>query len=617
MKFRTMATGLALALLTLPAPVAHAGQGEIILAQADADTMQKFNELVADTRPVSTLTDKELSARLTLIPKLLANKDLAKPQVRQLRKMAKEAREESKNRRLAKKEADKTKKQEEASGQDVTEAEQQPSAPAAPAAKTDDAKTAEPQTTQKPAAEELKAESEEAKQEQPPAPFDPNAESAAMKFLTDTANVDRMTAAELKIRIRQGRSILKNASTPQSLVPQLRERQRAMRLALESGGNTGQQPSADQQPGAGQQQSTANQQQQPAPGAPAAADMGQRAQTILSDARPSTSLSTADLQERLRETRQVLAARNLAGPVANQLRGKLDSDRTEFRRRKAAEQGQNGTGGNKGQVVQLQSDEFYLKDVRRPETLKTPELERRVLVMRIAVVDTRYPADQRNFWRQMIEADRAVLHRRALDERRRREAEWRQRRDSGNLNIAINIDLGPGDDGYGRPRPIYLAEADDRDVERYLAAAPARPPARRYTIDEVRTMPEVRQTMPAVEIDTIKFGFNEDFVREEALDDLDRVGEAIEKILTAHPGEVFLVEGHTDAVGSDEYNLDLSRRRADSVKKALATYYNIDARNIETAGYGEQFLRIQTEEAEEENRRVTIRRATPLVGEAG
>jgi outer membrane protein OmpA-like peptidoglycan-associated protein len=390
-----------------------------------------------------------------------------------------------------------------------------------------------------------------------------------------------------------------------------------MRLALESGGNTGQQPSADQQPGAGQQQSTANQQQQPAPGAPAAADMGQRAQSILSDARPSTSLSTADLQERLRETRQVLAARNLAGPVANQLRGKLDSDRTEFRRRKAAEQGQNGTGGNKGQVVQLQSDEFYLKDVRRPEALKTPELERRVLVMRIAVVDTRYPADQRNFWRQMIEADRAVLHRRALDERRRREAEWRQRRDSGNLNIAINIDLGSGDDGYGRPRPIYLAEADDRDVERYLAAAPARPPARRYTIDEVRTMPEVRQTMPAVEIDTIKFGFNEDFVREEALDDLDRVGEAIEKILTAHPGEVFLVEGHTDAVGSDEYNLDLSRRRADSVKKALATYYNIDARNIETAGYGEQFLRIQTEEAEEENRRVTIRRATPLVGEAG
>jgi outer membrane protein OmpA-like peptidoglycan-associated protein len=617
MKFRTMATGLALALLTLPAPVAHAGQGEIILAQADADTMQKFNELVADTRPVSTLTDKELSARLTLIPKLLANKDLAKPQVRQLRKMAKEAREESKNRRLAKKEADKTKKQEEASGQDVTEAEQQPSAPAAPAAKTDDAKTAEPQTTQKPAAEELTAESEEVKQEQPPAPFDPNAESAAMKFLTDTANVDRMTAAELKIRIRQGRTILKNASTPQSLVPQLRERQRAMRLALESGGNTGQQPSADQQPGAGQQQSTASQQQQPAPGAPAAADMGQRAQSILSDARPSTSLSTADLQERLRETRQVLAARNLAGPVANQLRGKLDSDRTEFRRRKAAEQGQNGTGGNKGQVVQLQSDEFYLKDVRRPEALKTPELERRVLVMRIAVVDTRYPADQRNFWRQMIEADRAVLHRRALDERRRREAEWRQRRDSGNLNIAINIDLGSGDDGYGRPRPIYLAEADDRDVERYLAAAPARPPARRYTIDEVRTMPEVRQTMPAVEIDTIKFGFNEDFVREEALDDLDRVGEAIEKILTAHPGEVFLVEGHTDAVGSDEYNLDLSRRRADSVKKALATYYNIDARNIETAGYGEQFLRIQTEEAEEENRRVTIRRATPLVGEAG
>jgi outer membrane protein OmpA-like peptidoglycan-associated protein len=121
--------------------------------------------------------------------------------------------------------------------------------------------------------------------------------------------------------------------------------------------------------------------------------------------------------------------------------------------------------------------------------------------------------------------------------------------------------------------------------------------------------------MPAIEIDTIKFGFNEDFVREEALEALDEVGEAIEKILAAHPGEVFLVEGHTDAVGSDQYNLELSKRRAESVRQALTTYYNINPRNLEIAGYGEAYLRIQTVEAEEENRRVTIRRATPLVGE--
>ena len=76
-----------------------------------------------------------------------------------------------------------------------------------------------------------------------------------------------------------------------------------------------------------------------------------------------------------------------------------------------------------------------------------------------------------------------------------------------------------------------------------------------------------------------------------------------------------MIEGHTDAVGSNAANLSLSRQRAVAIKKALNTYYVIPSANLRTVGYGERFLKIPTSEAEEENRRVSIARATELIGE--
>ena len=79
--------------------------------------------------------------------------------------------------------------------------------------------------------------------------------------------------------------------------------------------------------------------------------------------------------------------------------------------------------------------------------------------------------------------------------------------------------------------------------------------------------------------------------------------------------EVFLVEGHTDAVGDDASNLDLSQRRAEAIKQALTQYYAINPENLRTVGYGERYLKVPTQEPEEENRRITIRRITPAIGE--
>jgi outer membrane protein OmpA-like peptidoglycan-associated protein len=76
---------------------------------------------------------------------------------------------------------------------------------------------------------------------------------------------------------------------------------------------------------------------------------------------------------------------------------------------------------------------------------------------------------------------------------------------------------------------------------------------------------------------------------------------------------MFLIEGHTDAVGSDESNLVLSDRRAESVARLLSDRFGVPPENLVTQGYGERYLKIQTQAAEPLNRRVTVRRITPLV----
>ncbi len=94
---------------------------------------------------------------------------------------------------------------------------------------------------------------------------------------------------------------------------------------------------------------------------------------------------------------------------------------------------------------------------------------------------------------------------------------------------------------------------------------------------------------------------------------LRKVADAMHKVLQKDPGETFFIEGHTDAVGSDRSNLVLSDKRAESVASLLTEVYDIPAENLVTQGYGERFLKIRTQVAEQENRRVTIRRVTPLV----
>lgn len=83
--------------------------------------------------------------------------------------------------------------------------------------------------------------------------------------------------------------------------------------------------------------------------------------------------------------------------------------------------------------------------------------------------------------------------------------------------------------------------------------------------------------------------------------------------IEANPREVFLIEGHTDAVGDAAYNLALSDRRAESLALALNEYFNVPVENMVIQGYGEQFLKVQTQTDERANRRATVRQITDLL----
>ncbi|MFC1843606.1 OmpA family protein [Thermodesulfobacteriota bacterium] len=81
----------------------------------------------------------------------------------------------------------------------------------------------------------------------------------------------------------------------------------------------------------------------------------------------------------------------------------------------------------------------------------------------------------------------------------------------------------------------------------------------------------------------VEFDFDKTDVKDQYNADLEKVA----NLLTAYPKTDVELEGHTDSIGTDEYNMDLSNRRAASVKKELVEKYNIDASRISTRGYGE------------------------------
>lgn len=100
----------------------------------------------------------------------------------------------------------------------------------------------------------------------------------------------------------------------------------------------------------------------------------------------------------------------------------------------------------------------------------------------------------------------------------------------------------------------------------------------------------------------VEFDFDKDEVKFPFHDDIEKVA----NLLKAYPKTDAELEGHTDSIGTEEYNMGLSRRRAESVKKYLIETFGIEESRISTIGYGESMPvdTNDTEEGRQNNRRV-------------
>jgi len=166
------------------------------------------------------------------------------------------------------------------------------------------------------------------------------------------------------------------------------------------------------------------------------------------------------------------------------------------------------------------------------------------------------------------------------------------------------------------PREQYIVETsrirDPRLIREALLAPPVERVERRYSLEEIRTSKRIRDKVRRIDLNTITFDFGSAAISPSQFESLSVLGETLEDLLRENPDELFLIEGHTDAVGSDPDNLILSDRRAEAVAVVLSSNFEIPPENLITQGYGEQYLKVQTEAAERENRRVTIRNITEL-----
>lgn len=107
----------------------------------------------------------------------------------------------------------------------------------------------------------------------------------------------------------------------------------------------------------------------------------------------------------------------------------------------------------------------------------------------------------------------------------------------------------------------------------------------------------------------VHFAFDSAVVRDSDLVVLGQIAEVIKRV---YPTALVTIEGFADPAGSAQYNLALSRRRADAVRQVMIDRFGLPVGQFRSVGYGEQFVRQVSPGARRddpgalENRRVTF-----------
>jgi outer membrane protein OmpA-like peptidoglycan-associated protein len=128
---------------------------------------------------------------------------------------------------------------------------------------------------------------------------------------------------------------------------------------------------------------------------------------------------------------------------------------------------------------------------------------------------------------------------------------------------------------------------------------------RQITVEERKEIAEVVKDndLPQVDLEVF-FDFDSAGIAPEATPLLLKLGEALSS--DKLKGSVFMVAGHTDAKGSDAYNLELSNARAHAVRDFLIEKFHIEPKQLVAVGFGEEQLKNKDNPFADENRRVQV-----------
>lgn len=149
------------------------------------------------------------------------------------------------------------------------------------------------------------------------------------------------------------------------------------------------------------------------------------------------------------------------------------------------------------------------------------------------------------------------------------------RRSSGSGPVASTPAPAPAP----APAAPVIADADRDGVPDNQDACPDTP--QNYAVDD-EGCPIPIEEVARIELE-VTFEFDRSEVRPQFFAEIEQVADFMEQ----YPDVVAQLEGHTDSMGTDEYNQGLSQRRADAVRQVLIDRFNVQASRVTATGYGE------------------------------
>jgi outer membrane protein OmpA-like peptidoglycan-associated protein len=188
------------------------------------------------------------------------------------------------------------------------------------------------------------------------------------------------------------------------------------------------------------------------------------------------------------------------------------------------------------------------------------------------------------------------------------------------LAIGATLSITAAFAGDNATEDQILAALQPKPLTRGLSFAPPADPAakaaesrlietlrnrktRSLSSSEREEIAEAASSKPKIDLE-IQFDYNSADISAASMPSVQALGRALSG--ASLKGSTFLVAGHTDAVGGEAYNQDLSERRAYAIKRYLSDKYGINGADLVTVGYGKSKPKDAAAPMDPSNRRVQV-----------